>query len=52
MFIKIIGIVFVAITAASALWSLMSYISRSELFGEDQNKKLMDNINKFDKKNK
>ena len=47
--IQIIGIVFDVACTAIAIISLINYVLGS---GFDQNKELMDNMNKFDKKNK
>jgi hypothetical protein len=47
--IQIIGIVFVVACTSIALISIIGYALGSSF---DQNKELMDNMNKFDKKNK
>ncbi len=47
---QIFGMTFVGVILVCLVWTVMSYIFSSE--SRDRNKKLLDNMEKFDKNNK
>ncbi len=50
MIAQIFGMTFVGIILVCLIWTVMSYIFSSE--SRDRNKKLLDNMENFDKNNK
>ena len=50
MIAQIFGMTFVGIILVCLVWTVMSYIFSSE--SRDRNKKLLDNMENFDKNNK